>query len=134
MAALSISVAAFSGFSVVKHRPWLVLVWAATWFGSMILIGIVFAIIFVASGAGALMSAGNNLASNPSALAPFIGGLLAGYLFALIFLLLVKAVMVNAVYRSVLRPDDVGFAYIKLGAAEFRQLAVSLVIGLVIGL
>jgi hypothetical protein len=44
-------------------------------------------------------------------------------------ILLFAAVMAAAVYRAVLRPQERGFAYLRLGADELRQLAVLLLLG-----
>ncbi len=130
MPGFSIGTAAFSGFSIFGKRPWLLLAWAAIWLGAIILMFVVTFILVLVIGAGAFANAGAELQSNPAAIMPFIGRFLLLYLMLFIMIAFVGSIMTTAIYRSVLRPDEVGFAYVKVGGDEWRQFLVTLVLGL----
>ncbi|QIF81365.1 hypothetical protein [Brevundimonas sp. 'scallop'] len=125
--------AAFEGFRVVRRHPIVAVAW-----------GLVYLAVYVAMfGLGAdkwasLMAAGEALeqSANPS-MAEFqaLGQTYAGALiWAAPIGLLVGAVLSAAVARSVLRPDESSWGYLRLGMDEVRVLAVSLIVSLAVGL
>ena len=126
MATFSISDTAFTGFGVVRHKPLAVLIW----FVLQLVISIGFATLMITQ-FGPLMSQmqayGAQAKPDPAQalammqqLAPFYGVMM---LFSLIFYPILFATM----NRAVLRPSEDAFAYIRLGADEFRQLGLVLI-------
>jgi len=125
MAGFSASDAALTGFRIVRERPNVVLIWSAIQFA----ISLIFGVAKVRFAGPALMNFNAvNAQAHPDPaqvmgvfrqLGPFYLGLL---LFSLAFYPVLYATM----NRAVLRPDEEGFAYIRLGADELRQLALLL--------
>lgn len=62
---------------------------------------------------------------------PFLQALGALVAFLTVSLTLVAGVQLAAAYRAVLRPAEVGFGYLKLGADEFRQIVLLLVFSVI---
>jgi hypothetical protein len=115
MAKISVGAAVSEGFSLIRRHPGSVALWALlTW---------AFLIIRFAS-YGPLIAAGfaqmqSGAAPNMMTLLPQLQQAQAlGFLLSLGSLFL-NAVLACAVYRAVLRPEQVGFAYLRIGAAEF---------------
>ena len=125
--------AAFEGFRVVRRHPVVALAW-----------GLVYLLMYVVMfGLGAdkwaaLMAAGEALeqSANPS-MADFqaLGQVYAGALaWAAPAGLLIGTVLSAAVARSVLRPEESRWGYVRVGMDEARVLVVSLLVSLIVGL
>lgn len=122
MTAFSAIDAALEGFRLTRERPKVVLIWAVFSF----LVSIVSAVYLVSIGqdARAVIEASAteqapDLATSGRALAAMLPMGLLG--------MAIQCVMACAVYRILLRPEDKGFAYLKLGADEARLAALTLI-------
>jgi hypothetical protein len=125
--------AAFEGFRVVRRHPMTVLFW-----------GLAYLVLFLGMfglGGGqwaAIMASAEALeqSSNPSpedlmALGQAYGGL---FVWLAPLGLAIGAVISTAAARSVLRPEEKAWGYVRLGMDEVRVLAVTLVVALMVGL
>lgn len=126
----SASDAAFEGFRVVRRKPMTVLWWALAY--------IAFFAAFFALAAGSLtslMAAVEQLerSGEPTmAEARSIGlAYLGVFGVAVPLSLLLGAVLNAAVARSVLRPEQSRFGYMRIGMDELRVLGVTVVVGLI---
>ncbi|MGV9007207.1 MAG: hypothetical protein ACOH1H_10780 [Brevundimonas sp.] len=119
--------AAFEGFRVVRRKPLTVVFWALAYVAVM---GAAFAVAggSIASMAAAMDSMQASASPNPADVAA-LGEAFAPLLAVFIPLaLLFGAVMNAAVARSVLKPEQNAFGYLRLGMDELRVLAVTLVL------
>jgi hypothetical protein len=73
-----------------------------------------------------LSAIGGGAQPDQSQVLAIFGQLLPFYFLLLIFSLLFYAVVFAAMNRAVLRPEDDGFGYVRLGADELRQLGLFL--------
>ncbi|MGH6998144.1 MAG: hypothetical protein ACREEO_08105 [Phenylobacterium sp.] len=119
MSAFSATDAAFEGFRLTRERPRTVLVWAMLCF----LVSICSAIYLTTVGreASAALEAG------PAETLAALVDMLVVLFPMLVFGLLIQCLMAAAVYRVTLRPDDRGFAYLKLSMDEVRLILLSVV-------
>jgi hypothetical protein len=126
----SASDAAFEGFRVVRRKPMTLVFWTLLY---IVVMGAVFALVgpglagmmtasarIEAAGAGASLADMQPLFQNFALMVAIIAPLS----------LLAGAVMAAAVARAVLRPNESGFGYIRVGGDEFRVLAVTIVLAL----
>ena len=125
--------AAFEGFRVVRRRPVVAVAWGLTY---LLLYVVMFG--FGADKWAALMAAGEALeqSANPSmadfqALGPVYG---SAFALAAPLGLVIGTVLSAAVARSVLRPDESRWGYLRLGMDEVRVLVVTLAISVMVGL
>lgn len=125
--------AAFEGFRVVRRHPVVALAWGLTY---LLLYVVMFG--FGADKWAALMAAGEALeqSANPSmadiqALGPIYA---SAFLMAVPLGLVIGAVLSAAVARSVLRPNESRWGYLRLGMDELRVLLVSLAVSVIVGL
>ena len=122
MTAFSATDAAFEGFRLTRERPRIVLVWAALCF----LFSVCSAIYLTTAGreAAALLEAGaNEQTADPAAFAEMMRVLFPTLIMGLLF----QCVMAAAVYRVILRPQEEGLAYLKLGMDEVRLAALTFI-------
>lgn len=101
-------------FGIFTERLGAVLAWAGTYFAASLLMGIVAA--FALTG-----SFGLQAAPDPAAMA---GGFLGMMLLFYVGFLLLYAVLMNAIFRTVLTPEDRAFAAMRLGRDEFRSFGL----------
>jgi hypothetical protein len=113
--------ACVEGFRVVRRHPWAMLAW-----GVFLLIGyaIAFALLAALGLTAAFAPGAMTNPANPTA--AVTNGLVIDAVI-LPFSLILNSIFLCAVYRSVLRPEDKGFAYLKIGGDEVRVFVVSLV-------
>jgi hypothetical protein len=123
--------AAFEGFRIVRRNPLAILFWALAY--------VIFFVGFCALVGGQLASimaqaealqGGEPDVSDLQALGASYAALLG---FGLPLGLVVGAVLNAGVARGVLFPSQRAFGYLRLGADELRVMAVSLVLGIVLG-
>jgi hypothetical protein len=119
--------AAFEGFRLTRERPRAVLAWAAAYF-VFSLAATLIAIAAVGPGLAALRAL--NEAANPDtaalarALAQMVPMLSVVAPIEVVFF----AVLNCAIYRAVLRPQERGLAYFRLGADEARMVVLSVIL------
>ena len=130
MAKFSASDAAFSGFRLVRENLKTVGIWIAVTTVVSILANALTIHFF-----GAQMEAAMSLMTNPDGPSPEEMGKLADQmtptlLWTLPYNLIVQAITLAALNRMIQRRDDNRFAYLRVGKDELRQIAVSLLTGL----
>jgi len=140
MANLSASDLAFTGFRIVRERPKVVATWAVLRF--VLIMGISLFMVATAGSALAQFQAiSRQVPANPAATIGLFRRLAPTYSLLMILGLVVQPVVLAAMNRAVIRPEPVGFAYLRFGNEEFLQfvlmvlifvLAVGLYIGLII--
>jgi hypothetical protein len=130
MSDFSATDAALEGFRLTRERPRIVLVWA----GLLLLASLIAAaLIFSLAGeAFTALSRGAGAQRTPEETFELIGqlGPFSGLLIALWFVF--YAVLYSAVYRAVLRPEEGGPGYLKLGGDELRVAATMLLLVLLL--
>lgn len=117
--------AAFEGFRVTRQHFGAVMVWAVVWLVGLIVM-VMASLPFVAPYMAEIVAAGGDPEALSVAAASSIQR--AGLTFIPVALLL-QGLLSPAVYRAVLRPDEKGVAFLRLGADEGRVLIVALVAG-----
>jgi hypothetical protein len=125
MTGFSASDAALTGFRIVRERPKAVLIWSAIQFA----ISLIFGVATVRFAGPALVSFNAISAQahpDPAQAMGVFRQLGPFYLGVVLFLLAFYPVLYATMNRAVLRPDEEGFAYIRLGADELRQLGLLL--------
>lgn len=107
-------------FGLLRERPVSVIIWALTYsVGSIILsLGLTFAMF------GALMPDPQNAMQAGSMFGSMFGLMLLVYL-AILFL---GAVVMTAVFRAMLRPEEGGFAFMRLGMDELRMFGLIILV------
>ena len=119
--------AALEGFRIAREKPKAMLIWAA----ASLLISLVSSIIMVAMFGGTLnsfMDMSREPTTDPTQAMNLIGQVALLYVFLIPVALMVFAIFTSAVYRTVLRPADSAFGYLRLGATELRMAVVMLVL------
>lgn len=125
--------AAMEGFRLVGRKPGAFLVWCAAYFAVLIAIGV---LVFVTAGPALMAAAqrGPQAAMSPAQSLQLLGPIsLVFYPVVIIWM----TIFYCAIFRSVLRPEDTGFAYMKIGKDELRIVLLMIafaVIGLVVWL
>lgn len=122
--------AAFEGFRIIREKPGLILAWTGFYLLSLLaMVGVL------------LIGLGPKLLTLAPAEAGAGGARDFDQLFARFGLpllivipmaLIMTTMLAAAVYRSVLRPEDKAFSYLKFGADELRLLLISLVVVFII--
>lgn len=105
-------------FGVIRQRPGAVAVWGLTYVVGLILI---FLLVGIAVAAGSVGMGGG-------APPEFSGSMIGGVLLFLLAYLLLTVVLMNAVFRSVLRPHERSVASLRLGMDEFRMLGLQIIV------
>lgn len=119
--------AALEGFRIAREKPKAMLIWAA----ASLLISLVSSVGMVALFGGTLnqfMAMSREPSADPTEAFAMLGQVATLYAFLIPVALLVFAIFTSAVYRTVLRPADSAFGYLRLGAAELRMAVVLLVL------
>lgn len=122
MTAFSPTDAAFEGFRLSREQPKALLVWT----GVSLLSSVVSAIYLINIGPEArdfLEAGAKSESADPAQMFAFLQAMAPMSLLGL----LVQCVMACAVYRIMLRPEDKGFGYLKLGMDELRLIALTLI-------
>lgn len=129
--AFSATDAAFEGFRVVRRRPMALIFWSLFYAGIMVA-----AFAIMGPNLIGLVSATEQLEKSGTAptledFAPLFQ--MMGVMFAVLLplSLIASAMIYAAISRSVLRPAESAFGYLRLGMDEFRVLVVSVVLFLV---
>jgi hypothetical protein len=123
----SASEAALEGFRLTRERPGTILAWAAVYAAAMAVIG---KIMFSSLGPEAMQLARKGSLSPDDAEA--IAGKLAesapAFLLVLLLAVALTSVITGGIYRLVLRPQEKGLAYLRLGPDELRLTLVNLLL------
>jgi hypothetical protein len=127
--AFSATDAAFEGFRIGRHKPRVMLAWAA----ASLLISLVSSIVIVllfGDTLNEMMAMQGAANTDPAQTMAVLGRMGQLYLVLAPVALLVFSIFTSAVYRAVLRPTESAFAYLRLGATELRIAVVLLVLGI----
>lgn len=126
MSSVSIDTTSFAGFRTLGSRPVLLL--------GLVVLHLFSAVISVLIVVGLFgrrmmdfMQASAAGQKDPTAVLKMMPGLLGMELLSCILGLLIMSISCCAIYRAILRPEERGFAYLKLGGDEFRLAVVFLV-------
>ena len=123
--AFSATDAALEGFRIGRHKPTVMLIWAA----ASLLISLVTSVAMVTLFGGTLnemMAMSAQSENDPTQALAMAGQMAQLYLVIGPIALLVFAIFTAAVYRAVLEPANSAFAYLRLGATELRIAVVLL--------
>lgn len=126
MATFSPSDVAFTGFRLVRERPKVVATWALTQF----VVSMAFGLVLVATMGPALMrlqAMARETPHDPAVTLGLLSQLAPGYALLMLLSLVMYAIIYAAMNRAVLRPEPVGFAYLRLGNDEFLQFILMVV-------
>lgn len=127
MAEVSASTLAVEGFRLLGREKGAVAAWAVIYLAAMVLaVGILLG--FMGSALGVLLP---GRAAEPALGGPMMKSLVLIYAVLLPLGLIAQSVMVCAVYRAILRPDDRGFYFLRVGADELRMILVSILLLLI---
>lgn len=122
--------AAFEGFRVVRRHPMALIFWALFYVVIMVA-----ALALVGGSLIGLMGMAEDLessgATSPEAFMPILASYMTILAVILPVSLIASAMIYAAVARSVLRPGESAFGYLRLGMDEVRVLVVSLVLCIV---
>jgi hypothetical protein len=122
MTTFSATEAAMSGFRFAFKRPLIVLAWAGiTIVASIVVFGVMMLLMFPT-----LSRLSTTGSQDPAAIEAMMMTILPIYLVLLPLGLLWAAVQQTAVNRFILKPEDRGFAYLKVGGDEWRQILLIL--------
>jgi hypothetical protein len=130
MTSFSPSEAAVEGFRLLRREPMTFVTWA----GVLIVVSLLSYGGMYLAGMPAMMHQMSEVQpGDPQAAARLMS--MMGSFFGVFFLviplvLLIYSVVVCGVYRAVLRPEEKGFARLRLGADEFRMILLWIVLGL----
>ena len=126
MTAFSATDAAFEGFRITREKPKVLLTWALFY----LIVSLIMPVLMVTMGGQNLMALeaqANNPNADPNAALANLAALGPLYAVLLPVGLAVQAILASAVYRAILRPDESGIGYLKLGEDEFRLVALTLI-------
>jgi len=120
MSTFSASDAAIEGFRVIRRHPGAVVAWAI----AQVLLQLIFVGLMVVL-FGGQFAALSQFATPGTPPSPEAAMRLVGFSFSLLIVflpigLIAGSVLVNAIFRPVLRPQDRGLFYLKLGGDEWR--------------
>ncbi len=113
------------GFRLTKEHPGVMLAWAAVYLGGILLIALV---MMAALGPQfiALARKGQLNSNDLEAVATLLAQSWPAFLLVLLMTALLMSIITAGVMRLVLRPEEHGFAHLKLGRTELRLTAANL--------
>ncbi len=121
--AFSATDSAMEGFRLARRKPGVLFIWALYLIVTVVVLGVAF---FSVAGPGLTQFAQESRsptidpATMFARMAPIFGGVLVAIPIAAVMF----TVLVAAVYRAVLRPEQPGLAYLRLGGDELRMIGV----------
>jgi hypothetical protein len=122
----SASETAFEGFRLIRREPRTFLIWGAV----AAVFGLVSFGAMYATGMQKMFAQMSSLPAGGGNPGAYLGGLF-GFLIVMFGLaLLIYSVVICGVYRTVLRPEEKGFARLRLGADEGRMALLIVIMGL----
>lgn len=130
MSEVSVQDAAFTGFRIVRAHPRALIPWALLGGAASISVAVVF-VALLGSDAQALMALNARQPRDLGAMQVVLVRMAPGYLALLVTALAFNAVLAAGLIRAVLRPGQDRFGYLRLGADEARQFALSIYTSLV---
>jgi hypothetical protein len=126
--AFSASDAALEGFRIAREKPLAILGWAVV----QLAISVISSVVLVTAAGPALQTYSATAPADAAAALRSLSAVAPAYALMLPLILVGYAVQVASVNRVVLRPQERGFLWLKLGADEMRQVVVLIVLGLLL--
>jgi hypothetical protein len=126
MTSFSVSDAATTGFRIVREHPKAVAIWAAL----QLMLSLGSSVVMVTFGAPltTLGTFGANASRDPAVAMAEFQQLAPLFAFFLIFALVFYPILYAAMNRAVLRPEEEGFGYLRVGADELRQFGLMILL------
>ena len=136
MSAINFGDVAFSGLRLLTRRPLSALVWSLVFvtFLTLMFVSIGGAILNFLSTTGVAGATGSAASLSPVTLLRTLGAFLGYYFLFLLGAMVISAVVQGAIYRSVLTPDDIGFASMRLGGQELWLMLLAFVMTILMGI
>lgn len=119
--------AALEGFRLTRERPGTVLAWSAVYFVGVLLIGVVMMASLDPNFID-LVKRGELTTRDPEEVGAMLAQSWPAFLLVLALTVFLLSVVMAGIYRLVLRPNEHGFAHLRLGRDEFRLTAVNLLL------
>lgn len=126
MSRFSPSNAALEGFRLIRGHPGSMLAWSAVYFGGILLIALTMMAILGPQFIG-LAQKGQLLSGDPEAVGDMLAQSWPAFILVLGMTALLMSIIAAGVMRLVLRPDEHGFAHLRIGRDELRLTAANLV-------
>ncbi len=126
MTAFSASDAAFSGFHFIRRQPTTVLIWAGAYLVYQ-LANETLLVSLAGDKLAVLQSLSETNRTDPAAALAMLPSLALVFVVALPVALAFLSVMNSAVYRALMRPEDVSPGYFRLGQDEVRMAGLILI-------
>jgi hypothetical protein len=123
MKTFSPSEAAFAGFRVIHRKPGAVLVWALAYIVVTLVMTALLVSVFGPQMA-AFSQMSNDQSPDPQRVMALVSGMLGVGVVAVPIGVFTQSVLYAAIFRSVLRPADDGFGYLRVGADELRLIGL----------
>jgi uncharacterized membrane protein len=122
--------AALAGFRVTREKPTTL----ALWTGLMAVLSFIVAIVAISTFGEKLTALTTTLESEPDPKTTLaaMGGMWPLFIGSLLYVLATNSILMAAVNRLILRPQDSAGGYLRLGADELRQAAVQVLLYLVL--
>lgn len=131
MADFSPTQAAFEGFRLTRERPSAVAIWTAV----LLLLNLLTTAVLIGMAGPELAEAarqGRDASPDPAEVMATVAAIGPAYLLVGLISLPVYAVLYTAVYRAVLRPEQGGAGFLRLGGDEWRVGLAMLVVFLIL--
>lgn len=127
MSDFSPSDAALEGFRLVRERPGTILAWGGLYFVGIVGIG-AFMLAAIGQDFVKYVQKGGMESGDPEALAAILQHTWPAFLVVLLLVIFLSSIISGGVYRLVLRPEEPGFAHLRIGADELRLTLVNVVL------
>ena len=136
MADFSVSQALGAGFSIIRRKPLAVAVWGLVYFA----IAVVPMLLVMGTAAPAFLDAIRSAAAggtpsepDPAIMAAIMGPMMLLQPVIMLSTIAAQAIVMNAVFRATLEPENDGVFYLRLGSAELWQALVQFTLQILLG-
>ena len=123
--------AALSGFRLVREHLKTVVIWAVLMTIASLIVSVA-TIKLAGPQMAAMMELSAEPSTDPQATLKAMEGMGPLFLFSAVYSLVIYSILLTGVNRLVLRPQDSGSAYLRIGADELRQAAVLILVNLIL--
>ncbi|HEY1607368.1 MAG TPA: hypothetical protein VGF77_17405 [Allosphingosinicella sp.] len=105
------------GFRILRDKPLAVVVWAIVYFAMFLAMGLLMR---------SLMAPQMQAMSDPRTVGTALAAMIGPFILFFLVALLIYAILFAAVQRAVLKPEQQGFFYLRLGMDEARLLVLTI--------
>lgn len=127
MNGFSASEAALEGFRLTRERPGAIAAWSGLYAFGMAIIAFIM-VTSLGDEAIAIARKGQLSAADIDAIAGRLAQSAPAFVLILVLAVALMSILTAGIYRLVLRPEEKGFAHLRLGGDELRLTAVNLVL------